>query len=243
MNIEKFISHAKIAEVTELEKVALLAFYQCELAEQDEFQLSTVSELLQSLGFAKPNRSRLASKIQASRNFIKGGTKGSFRLSIKKKSALLEVLGQISQSEEVFDDETILATSILIETRRTYLVKLAQQINSSYENNLFDGCALLMRRLLEILIIHVFENTQQKQMIIDTEGNFRNLKFLIAQLNSNQQISLSNSAGRSAGQIRELGNLSAHRIHYNCRRQDIHSIRIEYRALIEELLYKTGFLT
>jgi hypothetical protein len=41
-------------------------------------------------------------------------------------------------------------------------------------------------------------------------------------------------------EFRVLGNFSAHKIIYNCRREEIKKVAREYRAAIEELLYKSG---
>ena len=43
-------------------------------------------------------------------------------------------------------------------------------------------------------------------------------------------------------QVRELGNLSAHRVKYNCRKDDIRTIYLQYRAVVEELLYIGGLI-
>jgi Domain of unknown function (DUF4145) len=99
---------------------------------------------------------------------------------------------------------------------------------------------LMMRRLLEILLIHTFEHCGISEQALGDDGNYRRLKELIDRAKSKREIGLSADAKNSIDHFRELGNLSAHRIKYNCRRDDVRVHRLEFRALIEELLYKCG---
>jgi len=45
---------------------------------------------------------------------------------------------------------------ILFENTRGYLEKINHQINACYRNTCYDACAVMIRRLTEILIIEVF---------------------------------------------------------------------------------------
>src|SRR5258706_10534985 len=45
----------------------------------------------------------------------------------------------------------------LVKGTRSYIEKIANQINGCYEYGWFDACAVMIRRLLETLIIEVFE--------------------------------------------------------------------------------------
>ena len=240
MKIEEFARFTNITNATELDKVAHLAYYFAENKDQQEFEIAQMCNILVALGYAAPNSSRLKSKIQKSNDFVKGSRKDTYRLSVKAKEIFKEKFPEICESEEIQSDDTLLPEILFQETKRPYLIRLAQQVNSSYENNLFDACTLMMRRLLEILIIHSFQHQGIEKEIQDADGNYQNLKTLISKAKSRTEISLSPSVRKGIDDFRELGNLSAHRIAYNCRRDDIRPLRLEYRAVIEELLYKAG---
>jgi hypothetical protein len=237
LKVDVFSSNAKLIELTELEKVSYLAFYFTENKDQPEFAIQDMSAMLVGLGFARPNASRLKDKILRSSDFIRGTKPGLFRLSQKKYSNLKTKFPDLSDSEEINSDDSLLPEILLHESKRQYLIKIAQQINSAYENNLFDACSLMMRRLLEILIIQCFEAENIPDQIKDEEGNYQNLKTLINKIKSKPEIKLSPEAKKEIDTFRELGNLSAHRIKYNCRRDDIRNLKLEYRAIVEELLY------
>jgi len=57
---------------------------------------------------------------------------------------------------------------------------------------------------------------------------------------TNSTLNLSRNAKSCLDQFRMLGNFSAHKIYYNCKRDDIGKVALEYRAIFEELLYKSG---
>jgi hypothetical protein len=152
------------------------------------------------------------------------------------------VIPDVLESEDVISDDSILPEILLKETGRPYLIKLAQQINSAYENNLFDACSLMMRRLLEVLLIHCFESAGIDNAVKDDDGNFKNLKTLINTAISRVEIKISNDVKKDIDKFRELGNLSAHRVKYNCRRDDIRVVRLDYRAVVEELLYASNLV-
>lgn len=240
MKIEHFSKLAALTEKTELEKVEMLAYFLSENKEESEFTIGGISSFIFALGFAKPNQSRLKNKIIKSKAFVKGSTKTTHRLSVKRLEQLREAYPGISEAEEISSDDSILPEVLLQETKRPYLIKLAQQINACYENNLFDACSLMMRRLLEVLLIHAFENVGIDDDVKDAEGNYQNLKTLINKAISRPEVNISSDVKKDIDKFRELGNLSAHRVKYNCRRADIRTSKLEYRATIEELLYVSG---
>jgi hypothetical protein len=242
MKLELFSQKYELVEKTEIDKVVFLAYFLHQNNGEQEFTVSDISSIMFALGFAKPNQARLKNNITKSSSFIKGSKQGFFKLSAKKLSELRVIIPDISESEEIVSDDSILPEILLKETKRPYLIKLAQQINSSYENNLFDACSLMMRRLLEVLLIHCFESAGISDSVKDDDGNFKNLKTLINTAISRVEIKISNDVKKDIDKFRELGNLSAHRVKYNCRKDDIRVVRLDYRAVIEELLYISNLI-
>jgi hypothetical protein len=240
MKIEQYARKVLLDEASEIQKVELLAYFFSENKDQSEFSLAGIAEILVALGYAHPNISRLKAKVKSSASFIKGSKKDFFRLSVSTRKLLKEKYPNIGNSEEIVSDSSLIPEILFDKIRRPYLERIVQQINAAYENNLFDACALMMRRLLEILLIHTFEEAGIVSDIVDTEGGYQNLKTMINKAKSRSEIGLSGGVRKTIDQFRELGNLSAHLIRYNCRQDDIRPIRMDYRAVIEELLYKAG---
>jgi len=240
MNIETYSRTVALADASEVQKVALLAYFFFATKDQQEFQPREMGEILAALGYARPNITRLGTRLRESRYFIKGSKPGLFRLSITARTRLSKEFPDVGSTEEIVSDSTLIPEILFDSLSRPYLARTVQQVNAAFEANLFDACALMMRRLLEILLIHTFQKAGIEQIILDTDGTFQNLKTLINKAKSRPEIALSSGVRNSIDLFRELGNLSAHHIHYNCRKDDIRGLRMEYRAVIEELLYKAG---
>lgn len=118
---------------------------------------------------------------------------------------------------------------------------LCKQINASYENNLYDCAAVIMRRLLEGLLVLSFQNNDIEFEIMDKSGKHHvALDQIIKTAEQNETLALSANTKKDMLIFKDLGNYSAHKIWYNCTQGDIKPHILKYRAIIEELLYKSG---
>lgn len=116
---------------------------------------------------------------------------------------------------------------------------LCKQINASYENNLFDCTAVIMRRLLEGLLVLSYQKTGIEEEILN--GNYHvTLDKMIKNAEQNRVLALSANTKKGMAIFKDLGNYSAHKIWYNCTQGDIRPHILNYRAIIEELMYKAG---
>lgn len=116
---------------------------------------------------------------------------------------------------------------------------LCKQINASYENNLFDCAAVIMRRLLESLLVLSYQKVGIESEILN--GNYHiTLDKIIKNAEQNVALALSGNTKKDMALFKDLGNYSAHKIWYSCTQQDIKPHILKYRAIIEELMYKSG---
>jgi hypothetical protein len=77
----------------------------------------------------------------------------------------------------------------LTKDTRGYIESLAAQINAAYDANIFDGCAVLMRRLLEICLIYAFEHCVAGASIQRADGGYIDLSEIINQAKANSVLS------------------------------------------------------
>lgn len=226
----------------EIDKVALLAFYKLKTNNVAEFDMDDIMTWFHDLNLPIPNSSRLKKNIEKSNIFIKGTQPKTFRLHANEINRLESIFPNLNlKDEEIECGETVLPEKLYTGTRG-YIESLAKQINASYENNIFDGCAVLMRRLLEILLIHSYEKLGIQDLIKDRNGDYLLLEGIVSNAKGNTKLNLSRNTKNSLDDYRKLGNFSAHKIYYNCKRNDIDKLMMEYRATIEELLYKSDIL-
>lgn len=118
---------------------------------------------------------------------------------------------------------------------------LCKQINASYENNLFDCTAVMMRRLLESLLVLSYQKAGIEAEITDKSGTHHvSLDKIIKNAEQNATLALSSNTRKDMMLFKDLGNYSAHKIWYNCTQGDIKPHILKYRVIIEELMYKAG---
>lgn len=240
MTLAQFVTICKLDTLQEVPKACHLAFYYVKREGVEEFSATDAAKWLDDLHLPKPNTSRLSGNLKASRDTVRGSKQGLFRLHHSYLKKMDELYPQLSQkSQEVVDHGTILPP-ILYEKTRGFIESLAKQINRCYEENIFDGCAVLMRRLEEVLLIMSYQHLNVDGEIKDSQGNYVLLEAIVSNAKSNTTLNLGRNSKKTIEKIREMGNYSAHQIHYQCRREWIQEKIEEYRALVTELLSRAG---
>ncbi|WP_024461028.1 DUF4145 domain-containing protein [Marinimicrobium sp. LS-A18] len=242
MNTEKFSSTRGFIDLKEIDRVELLGFYHSKVSEVNYFTIADVCGWLDSLSLAKPNKSRLKRKLLASKNFVKGPVKYSYKLHENLQKSLEKEFPQFQEDDKVIETINPKISKSLYSVTRGYIEPLCRQINASYENNIFDGTAVLMRRLLEIMLILSYEKLGIGSDLKDPDNEYKNLNTIVGNALTNSTLSLSRNTRDYLDQFRKIGNFSAHKIHYNTKKSDIRNIVLDYRAAIEELLYKSGLI-
>lgn len=242
MNLSKYSNLVSLDDQSELKKCLLVAFYLKCTKNIVEFDIPALLTIFGQLHYSKPNTSRLKKSLNSSKDFIKGTVPNSYKIHGKTISKLESDIPEIYQkTEEIVSDDTIIPESLYLETRG-FIESLSKQINASYDENIFDGCAVLMRRLLEILLILSYEKMGIEAQIKNGDGSYKMLSGIASNAKNNTVLNLSRNSKDSLESFRLVGNFSAHKIYYNAKRRDISGISQEYRATIEELLYKSGLI-
>jgi len=127
----------------------------------------------------------------------------------------------------------------LFENTKGYLEKINHQINKCYKEACYDACAVMIRRLVEALIIEVFESHRISHKIKNGKGEFLYLDELINKTLAETSWNLSRNTKTALQRkhFKKIGDQSAHSRHYNARRGYIDDIINDLRAVSEDLLY------
>lgn len=206
------------------------------LHETESCTIEQINQYFVDAHLSKYNSTRLKDTFRKSKDILTERT--GYRPSRKLIETLdHEFIYLFHRSEEIECDNIILPLSLYSNTRG-YIESLSKQINASYEYNIFDGCAVLMRRLMEILLIHTYEANGLSDAIIDEKG-YKNLNVIIKDIVDKKRFNLPKQTKEFLNKIRELGNLSAHKIQYTTKKQYIDEVITEYRVIIEELLFRS----
>jgi Domain of unknown function (DUF4145) len=121
-------------------------------------------------------------------------------------------------------------------SRRDYLISVVHQINTTYEHTCYDACAVMVRRLVESLIIEVFEAKQCAQEIKGPDDNFFYLSQLIPKIEAHSDWNLSRNAKNAFKRLKSVGDVSAHNRRYIATRHDIDDVISDIRVIVQELL-------
>lgn len=124
----------------------------------------------------------------------------------------------------------------LVRNSRPYLERIVHQINGSYENGWYDASAVMVRRLVETLIIEVYETNQRASEIKDSNGDFLFLSDLISKILGDPHFNLSRSVKKALPELKDVGDKSAHSRFYTAHRGDIEKLAPLLRNVVQELI-------
>lgn len=196
--------------------------------------VDSLAENLESAGHAKQNLSRLRDYLAKDRRVSKGSD-GCFYLNIKAKAELNDRYLAIAKVRPVRNSDSILPSEVFRDSRG-YIKKVVSQINSSYDNGLYDCCAVMCRRLAETLLIEVYEAKKEEDLIKDAQNHFLMFSGLLLSAEKHKGLCLSRNALKGLKDFKLLGDLSAHNRRFNAKKNDIDRIRDGLRIACEELI-------
>lgn len=128
----------------------------------------------------------------------------------------------------------------LFENTRGYMLQVVDQINLCYEHTCYDACAVMIRRLIEILIIETYDKYNIESEICDSDNNFFFLDELINRFTSASHWKIGRNTKSGLKKLKTIGDQSAHSRRYNAKRSYIDTVAQDLRVVTEELLYLSG---
>jgi len=131
----------------------------------------------------------------------------------------------------------------LNQTKRGYLVSVGRQMNGCYASGWYDGCAVMMRRLLESSIIEAFEARKLDAKIKNSAtGDFFQLTALVGTSLAEPTWNLPRNVKKELAGLKDLGHRSAHNRYYLATKPDIDKHVSAYREAVEAFLHLAGLL-
>lgn len=241
MEILEFSELTDLKSQTECERAKLICFYNYKESGINSISMKKLSDLMEQFGFSKPNSSRLKEKL----------TKGKEKTMLVKANDEMEMIPIICQELERklgsawVDTVTISSNSELIDEikfcgKKPYIDQIIKQINFVYANNCYDACAVLLRRLFEILLILAYKRNGIEADITNAQGQHLMLEGIVKNAKNNATLNISSRVSKNFDAFREVGNNSAHSITYTASKKDIDDIKINYRVMLDELYDKAS---
>ncbi len=119
---------------------------------------------------------------------------------------------------------------------RGYVEEVAGQINRSFRCNSYDACAVMIRRLLETLIIEVYEKKGLADKIKDTGGNYLMFTELVSKLVATPETPVGRTTRTELPKIAKVLNNCAHNRVFNIGRPQLVSYQTDIQIAVQELM-------
>ena len=242
MEIIDFVNQINLGEQSEIDRTKFVCFFEYKRTGKTTFCMSEICDLLQAFGFNRPNVSRLKTKL------IKGNEKVMLSRNAGKEFEIIPIVLQKLESDygNLWSDTvSVKSNSELIDEvkfggKKPYIDRIIKQINFTYDNNCYDACAVLLRRLFEILLVLAYQRNGVEQDITNEQGHHFMLEGIVKNAKTNATLNFSSRVKNNFDTFREVGNNSAHSITYTASKKDIDDIKIAYRVMLDELYDKAG---
>ncbi|MGH2396564.1 MAG: hypothetical protein ACRDFW_06160 [bacterium] len=195
----------------------------------------SLSRIFTTHGLGNPNRLSLSKKLNRSPLTLR--TAMGFRLKAealpKLRSRLSGLLGNHVADVNV---ETGYLPRAVWKDTRGYVEKVALQLNGCFQYGFYDAAAVMLRRIVETLIIEVYESLGRAAEITEKDGHYLMLGGLVERATGSSGLPLGREAKPALREIKKLGDRSAHNRRYNAIRADLDGIRSDVRLVVDELI-------
>jgi hypothetical protein len=229
-------AHAISAEIglSEVDLVVRAAWFLRKESDSQSIPVEEATKFL-SVWSVRPNinLSRLKKKLKKAPN-VSFRADGMIHIPLNSMRELDALYSGFLKASEPHIEDTILEL-IGFENGRPYVKALVRQINGSHQFGFYDCCAVLMRRLAEVLIIDAYTKKGEDIKIRGADGNLQMMNGLINALKSGQTFRLSRNAPNYLETLKTLGDTAAHSRNYITKKKDIDDFSQKYRMLVEEL--------
>lgn len=121
-----------------------------------------------------------------------------------------------------------------------YITRLVPQANGCWERAWFEGCALVLRRLVETLIMELYFQRGWIVEIKHADGNFFKLQDLVDKVCGDGRIGLSKYPKKGLQEIKRFGDIAAHDHRVKVRKTDLEPQRTNLRLACERLVFITN---
>lgn len=154
------------------------------------------------------------------------------------KSELLPCLERL-KANHIPETEQVLSM-VVVQGTRGYIERIVLQANGCYEHQWYDACAVMIRRLVETLIIQLYEAKGKAAEIQDRDGNFSMLSNLVNKVVNDTSWNLGRETKAALPLLKSLGDRSAHNRHYLATKLDIDKVLPGLRVVVDDFLHLSG---
>lgn len=240
MTIDEFFSRADGPNLRSIDRAVYLLWF---LGRDEPAIGGDVRDLCASMerhGYPKQNVTRMREHLEADTRVAKAGKDGVFRLRPASRRELDVTFAEMIRTPRRAVLTDALLPRALFTGSRGYIEHVVHQLNVSFDHGLYDCCAVMGRRLLETLLIEVYEAKGRAMEIKGPDGQFLIFAGLLSFLERDTQLHPSRNALKGLRGIKELGDLAAHNRRFMAHKDDIERVRSGLRVAAGEFLELAG---
>lgn len=171
-------------------------------------------------GYPAVNRTREKERLKKDKRTTSGDKGKTFKLQVRAVSSLDEKYLELLSNRPLPKSNTLFEENIFRNTRG-YIEKVIKQINLSYDYKLYDCCAVMIRRLLETLIIEIYETAGRADEIKNGDGIFMMFSGLLSYLENDKKINLGRNTMTGLSDFKRIADSSAHNRRFNASKKNI----------------------
>lgn len=235
MSIKSYIAQIdNFANIHASEAIPYFGYYLTKFEGKDSFQARDIEACFNLLKIPPySNISAYLSKSIKKKTFVKN-KQGGYNLSLAETKRITEIINaprEVTPSKDFFPLE-------LFDGTRDYLKKTARQAIICYDYGAYDACLVMIRRLIETLIIELFEKRDIADRIKNSQGNYMFCGDLIDEMLKEKKLwTIGRNTVQALPAIKTKGDLSAHNRRFNAKKSDIDQLKDGLRITIEELIH------
>ncbi len=236
MTISEFCIELGKLHLTQTKQAIAILWFLDQKAQGAGASSGELARHIRESGLGNPNSTLLGQAIQKTKQALKTGRK--FKLKPTEREPVSRWVSTICKPEPApVDQETGYLPKAVWENTRSYIEKIAIQVNGCYEHRYFDGASVLVRRLVETLLIECYEHLKIEHKIKKADGNYPMLSEIIIGAVDNHHLSLGRETKSVLKEIKTVGDRSAHNRRYNAVKADLQKLQSGVRLVVDELLH------
>lgn len=241
MTTQEFLHAIASVKLKNPERAVALLWFIGQENHQASASAAWVCRELHDAGFGQQNVTRMGQALARDKRTAKSPG-GEYRIRADSRHSLSDAYSQFLDYRPIPRSNSVLPAEMFDGTRG-YIEKVVAQLNASFQANLFDCCAVMCRRLLETLIIEVYESKGWSDDVKNSDGRFMMFSGLLAKIEAERRFNIGRNTLEGLKAFKRLGDQSAHDRRFNARHDDIARVRDGIRVACDDLLHLAGLAT
>ena len=219
-----FLQSEKVTEMSSIDKLFATLYWHSKNKTNGDGYVSP-AQILTEIDEAEHTRpsNRTVGRLKAKSCVKKRSSDNRLTITLTLQKELDRDLSPLLSNKSVVSNDSLLSSDDFAHTPY-YVRKVVTQINKSYEEKLYDCCAVMIRRLMETLLIELFEIKGCADSIKTADGNYVPFAQILSEAKNSSHLGIA-KASQSLKKLSEfktnIADRSAHQRTFIASKSDI----------------------